>query len=165
MNKIQSSRLQKKNHFSVEWVITCEYGTQIKDLLRPEFYCNIANRINKNDTIRAIFEDGSYLVDLLVIEVDKENVTPVWIKTIITNLIDIKKSRDLSLEIKEEPSKEIKKEEHNVEFEDPNVVIKFRGPVLKWSVLRKGDNAVLREKIESKEQAIVLAKEISQQLS
>lgn len=164
MNKIQSSRLQKKNHFSVEWVITCEYGTQVKDLLRPEFYCNIANRINKNDTIRAIFEDGTYLVDLLVIEVDRQNVTPVWIKPIITNLIDIQKSKDFSLGAVKEP-KEPKKEDTNIDFEDPNVVIKFRGPVLKWSVLRKGDNAVLREKIESKEQAIELAKEISNQLS
>jgi hypothetical protein len=163
MNKIQLSRLQKKNHFSVEWVITCEYGTLVKDLLRPEFYCNIANKINKNDTIRAIFEDGSYLVDLLVIEVDKQNITPVWIKPIITNLIDIEKSKQFSLDAVKEP-KEQKKQDDNIDFEDPNVIIKFRGPIIKWSVLRKSDKAVLREKIESKEQAIDTAKEISNQL-
>jgi hypothetical protein len=164
MNKIQTSRLQKKNHFSVEWVITCEYGTQVADLLRPEFYCNIANKINKNDTIRAIFEDGSYLVDLLVIEVDKQNITPVWIKPIITNLVDIEKSKQFALGAVKEPKGQ-KKQDDNIDFGDPNVVIKFRGPILKWSVLRKGDNAVLREKIESKEQAIEIAKEISNQLS
>ena len=87
-NKINTSRLHKKNHFSVEWVITCEDGTQIEDLIRPGYYCHIANRFNKNDTIRAIFDDGSYIVDLLITEIDKENQTPLWIKTVITNLID-----------------------------------------------------------------------------
>jgi hypothetical protein len=162
IKKINTSRLQKQRHFSVGWVITCEYGTEIKDLIRPEFYCDIANQINKNDTIRAIFDDGSYIVDLLVIDIDKQNLTPLWLKTVITNLIDIEKAKNFSIEEeKKEPKKEV---DASIDFNDPFVVIKFRGPAKKWSVLRKGDNAILREGISSKEEVITIAQELSKQL-
>ena len=46
----------------------------------------------------------------------------------------------------------------------PFVIIKFRGPIKKWSVLRKGDNAVLREGINSKEEIITIAQELSKTL-
>jgi hypothetical protein len=162
IKKINTSRLQKQRHFSVGWVITCEHGTEVNDLIRPEFYCDIANQINKHDTIRAIFEDGSYVVDLLVIDIDKQNLTPLWLKTIITNLIDVQKAQNFSIE---EGKKQPKKEDDvSVDFDDPFVIIKFRGPIKKWSVLRKGDNAVLRENVNSKEEVITIAQELSKTL-
>lgn len=159
--KLNASRLQKKNHFSVEWVITCEEGTEIKDLINPSYFANIANRVNKNDLIRAIFDDGSYIVDLIVIEVDKTNLTPLWVKTIITNLVDINQCKNFKLEDKSN-KKDKKQEEES--FESDIVSLIFRGPILKWSVLRKEDKVVLREKIESKSDAIKIAEEIINQL-
>jgi hypothetical protein len=157
--KINASRLQKKNHFSCEWVITCEQGTQPSDLTDPNYFCHIANRLNKNDMIRAFFDDGSYIIDLLVLETDKTNLTPLWVKTIITNIIDIEKSKNLNLETKEKPSKK------DLEFKDDFISVMFRGPVLKWSVIRNEDKVVLREKLETKEDAILTAQEIKKQIN
>jgi hypothetical protein len=167
--KINASRLHKESSFSVRWAIDCEQGTKLEDLSRPEFYSNIANRVNKNDTIRAFFEDGSYIVDLVIIEIDKQNITPVWVKTLITGVINIEKAKNLALENKskkdKEETKEETKEDKKLDFNHPLISLKFRGPVKKWSVIRKEDGAILQEELQSKEQAVLAAQEIFKELS
>jgi nucleoside diphosphate kinase len=104
------------------------------------------------------------VVDLLILETDKSNITPVWVKTIITNIIDIEKSKNFTSELKSESNKKdkVKNEEP---FQDDYVSVMFRGPVGKWSVIRKEDKVVLREKIGTKEEANKIANEISNQIN
>jgi hypothetical protein len=164
--KIKNSEIRREEYATSRWAINVPAGVTLKDLVNPDFYSNVANQLRKNDYVRAIFEDGSYIVDLLVLDVDKKNLTPVWAKLIIIHVVDIAKARTFSEGISkaaDHPAEDEKKEKEE-EFSNERFEIKFRG-AKKWSVLRKPDNAVLQENLNSKEEAIKAAQELLATLS
>lgn len=156
--RLKTSHIRPEQFATSRWAINVPAGSTIKDLVSPDFYANIANQLGKNDYIRALFDDGSYIVDLLVTEVDTKNQTPVWIRTVITNVVNIAEAEEKTKEILKQ---EIKQEKEVVtgELSHPDYEIKFRG-AKKYSIIRKNDKAVLQEDLLTKEAANEALKEL-----
>lgn len=163
--KLKNNRILREEFATSRWVIKAEIGTTVKDLLRPDFYSSSANLIKENDYIRVFFDDKSHVVDLLVLEVDSKNITPTWIKTVIINLVNISKAVEETKKAIEEV-KEIKEENKESEEEifSSEYEIKFRGPVLKFSIIRKSDKVIMQENISTKIEANKLLKELTDKL-
>lgn len=162
--RLKNSNFKREEHAALRWVINVPSGTTLKDLVTPDFYANIANQLGKNHYIRALFDDGSYVVDLLVTEVDTKNQTPVWVKTVITNLVNIAEAKIKSEEIRSAEITEQKIENSTSSISHPDYDIKFRG-VKKFTVLRKSDGTILQENLLTKEAANEALKDLIEKLS
>lgn len=163
--RLKNNNIRREEYATSRWAINVPAGTTLKDLVSPDFYTNIASQLRKNDYIRALFDDGSHVVDLLVVEVDTKNQTPVWVKTIITNLVNIAEAHAQTAIIAktEENTKEVESKK-NPEISHPDYEIKFRG-IRKHSIIRKSDSTVLQDNFLTKEAANDALKELIEKLA
>ena len=87
--RLRPNRLMRAEYAGNRWRVNVEEGTTIQDLTNPSFWGNVSIQLRKNDEIRAVFDDGSLIVDLIVIEIDLANKTPVWAKVAVLNIVNI----------------------------------------------------------------------------
>lgn len=113
-------------HVDVEEKITQE------DLLYPGFWAHVARQLRPRDRIEAHAEDGAWFAELLVIESG-------------ANFAKVAILRHVRLDA-------------TVPSESAGSVaghyVKWRGHVKKWSVLRQADEAVLKEGLTTRGEAI-----------
>jgi hypothetical protein len=114
-----------------EWAITPEPGVNPDDLLKPEYWAHVAWRLRPLDLVEVRAADGRYWGQLLV-----TNAGRLWATVRPIIFIETEVSTD------------------DVVVE--GLVIRWRGGVGKWSVLRHDDRGlvVLQEGMEHKSDAI-----------
>lgn len=129
------SRLLLAEHAFVHHALTAELGTRIEDILRPEYLAHFASRFKPYDEITVRVDDGTWYVKLLVLSVGR-----AWVKTEVLHAINLS-SKDVE-------------ETQAAEYD-----VIYRGPTLKFSVIRKADRGVIKDRFPTKAEAVAWAAE------
>jgi len=129
---LDPSRFELDEHANQNWTLTVEAGTKLKDIMRPEFLANVSARLRPYDRIRARIDTGEWYAELLVITCGR-----VWAKVVPIFTVDL-------------TSKEIEKIESEAYDQ---FFVQYRGPHLRWSVIRQADKEPIKEHLSSKEEA------------
>lgn len=132
--KIQQSRFKPAGHFTQKFEMVVEAGVTLKDLKQPVFYSHVSAFLKPFDTITVTSDDMTLYAEVLVLAAERTSATVTVLRAYDLTKAEIVKSADAVLNISD-------------------FVIKYRGPAAKFSILRKGDNAVVQEGIASQEDA------------
>lgn len=130
--KLNQTRCTQSEFANSSWTITVEMGTTLEQVMKPEFLANVAANMRPYDRITVRTDDGVWYAELLVLTAGR-----TWVKT--------KKVLELQLTSQDVDMTEAEKADG---FE-----IKHRGPHLKFCVVRKVDNEVIKEQMETKSEA------------
>lgn len=124
------------------WVVTPEEGTTPADVMRPDFWTHVAEQLKPWHRLEVRGFDGSWMVDLVVLAAG-----PLWAKVeVIGGPWDFAKISTAS---------KVPVPETN-EFE-----VKWRGPSLRWCVMRTSDRKPVKEELATKDEAALwLAKHL-----
>lgn len=130
--KLDVTRMQLDESANSNFTITAEAGTTIEDVMRPEFFANVAYKFHPYDHIRARVDTGEWYAEFLVLSCGR-----VWAKVIPIFEINLV-SKDI----------EVTQADASDDFE-----VMFRGPHLKWCIIRKADRESIKDGIENKAEA------------
>ena len=122
------SKLKEASYVRNIFVATPEAGTTLEDVQDPAFWTHVAKQLRISDRIEVIPEDSAFFAEL-------------YVQNVRLNTVNVKLLRH---NIFAEAEDEAKDELHD---------IKWRGPLAKFRVTRKKDNATLKEGFESKADA------------
>lgn len=127
--KILKNRLTEAEFTRVVWTAAPEQGTTLADMVKPEYWAHVAKYLKPGFRIEVMPEDGAWFAELYVRAV-KEQAAVVHVLRAVT--FD-----------EAQPTSEA----HALYY------AKFCGPAAKWRVYRTVDNAVMTEKLDTREQA------------
>ena len=113
------------------YVCTAHENTEPEDLLSPDYWTNVADKLRPWDKIEARADDGSWYAEFLVLETSRR-----WARVVMLNKHNLT-TGDVSLT-------QAKLDEYSVEF---------KGPERKWSVIRRNDQEMLHEGEQTKASA------------
>lgn len=131
--KLSNPRFSLYEYQNQMWTATAETGTTLEDVLKPDYFANIANKLQQYDRICVRVDTGEWYAELLVVACGKN-----WAKTV--SVLDVEFSESVNDD-----------EGRNEVFEAFSVA--FRGPHCKWSVIRKSDSEVIKEHCATKSEA------------
>ncbi len=100
------------------FVANAAEGTTVEDVLKQEYWSHIGEKLNHYDRIEVRVDTGEWMLDLLVLEADRR-----WARVKLLHKYVLEKSIETT-----------DAAEHEVAF---------KGPQLKWCVIRKSDSEVL----------------------
>ena len=118
--------LEYENH---TFLVNLPEGVAISDLTSEACWAVLAGKFKEGDFIRARAYDHTWLADLYVKE-----CSGTYAKVILLQRFNLEPETD--------PTKDVDK-----------YLLKFRGPVLKWCVIRMADKEVIKDKLLSQEEA------------
>lgn len=112
-----------------KWVCLPE-GTSFERCLEPDYWANIANSLTICDVVEIHTDTRSFYGEVYVRDKGRNwaKVSPIEFK-------------QFDAKLDESPA-------------DPAYEVAFKGPVLKWCVIRKDSGDVIRDKIETKDGAL-----------
>ncbi len=113
------------------WCATVEHGFQPVKLLEPPFWANVANILKPGDRIEVESESREWFVELYVLEVGAGFARVAMMRMDALNALD-----------------------QSAVPTDLDFTVEFKGPVKKWSVIRKLDKAPIYEGLSSKDAAL-----------
>lgn len=130
--------LREKNFGPAEYSMTefCanpELGTMPEDLLKPQYWAHVANKLKPLDVIQVRAEDGSYYAQMLVRDRGRS-----WVKVAFLPGYPL-----MFQDIVNVPAMDV-----GGEFE-----VVWKGPQNKFRVVRKSDNHTMKEGFTDKESA------------
>ena len=115
-------------------IITAPAGSVPEDFLNPNAYSNIALHLNPHDSIEVISEDTAWKMKLFVVEVAR-----MFVRVIQDgDVLDIQAAINSGTETK---------------IDEEICFVKYRGPKLRFCLVRTSDNSNLSEKHQSQEDA------------
>ena len=127
--KLETARFSLDEHVNQGWTMTVEAGTVLEDVLKPEFLANVSSQLRPYDRIRVRTDTGEWYAELLVLTCGR-----VWAKLIPLFSIDLT-SKDVDITQSEASDK---------------YFVQYRGPHLKFCVLRNSDKESIKEHLETK---------------
>lgn len=139
-SKLLPSRLQIADHYRSHYGVVAEDGVSLDDLLRPEYWAHVATKLRKFDIIEVLPEDGSFFVELIVLQVG-------------IGYAKVMLLREVGLEADE------------VLPDADGVIVKWKGPHRKWAVIRTTDGQILRDGHEDKAAAALWAQGYAQTIA
>lgn len=116
VTQLTPRNFQQSSAFRNQWHAHPEFGTPIEALLTPGYWAHVSAMLRRGDIISALAEDNSYYAELLVLEAGK-----LFAKVVLKSKLEITSAQMSNIAIPD------------------GYEIKFRGPVLKWCVLRGTD--------------------------
>lgn len=120
-------RMKESEFARTLWVVTVEAGVTRNDLTTKEFWAHAAQRLKPYDRIEVRHDEGEFFAEYLVISVGRGYA--------VVKELDYIELQDTTIE-----------EVQNNDYE-----VKFKGPVLKWTVIRKADGERVKEGMEKGE--------------
>lgn len=108
-----------------------EANVTFEEVQKPEFWAHVAKPVKAGDRIEVVAADGSWFAELYV-----RSSAAQSLNVAVMRYCDFSKKSEV-----EEPAKT-----------EPEYEVKFAGRA-KWRVMRKSDNAVMIEGLDTKEQA------------
>lgn len=106
-----------------------EFGVSLKDIQKPEYWVHVARQLRPGHRIEVLASDETYWAMLIVRAVGRT-------EAVVQVLQEVK----------------LGKSEAPADAESP-FEIKWRGPTKKFSAVRKSDGAVVKEDMQTREQA------------
>ncbi len=131
--QLPAGRLHLAEHERNTWVVNVEQGTDSKELKNPLFWAHIAAKLRPYDKIEVRVDDGVFYAEYLVLSSGR-----TWAKVKELGHYPLT-STDVSMT-----------QAAGVEGEYET---KWRGPQLKFCVMRKADGAPIKEGMKDKEEA------------
>ncbi len=133
MNQAKEAELQLTEHATVRYTHSVREGTQFEELLVPEYWAHVAQKLRPHTVIEVIPEDGAYWAELLVLSCDR-----LWAKVFLMRHYDLQS-------VDADPAA--------VASLADGYAVLWKGPAKKHVVLRKSDAAILQEGIQQKSDA------------
>lgn len=124
---VDPQRMQVAEYVRREWVVTAEEGTSVDDIVHPGYWTHMARQLALYDRIEVRIDTGEFLLELLV-----KSVGPNWAQVAVLHHHDLAG---------------VAADESDARSE---LEVLFKGPIRKWSVVRKSDGDILHEKEETK---------------
>ena len=128
--QITPERMQPEEFARTSWFITAHFGTAVEDLLAPGYWAGMAQKMKVSDKIEAWVDDGTWIAELRVLEVAHN-----WARVIILSQHRLDSPEALRPAVAEE---------YRVEW---------KGPHLKFCVVRTRDGAYLSKVHRNREVA------------
>lgn len=126
---IHPSRVRLAEYERQSWVANAEYGTTVEDLTGAAYWSHVAAQMKPYDHIEVRSEDGAWVADLVVVQVDRN-----WAKVAVKAVYE--------LVAKEVPPSLVAR--HKVEW---------KGPQHKFSVIRLSDSQMIRNEFATRDEA------------
>lgn len=133
MNQAQEKELQLTQHAQLSYTHAVSESTKFEELLKPDYWAHVAQKFRPHTVITVIPEDGSYWAELLVVSCDR-----LWARVAVLRHYDL-------TEVETSPEASASGVDA---FE-----IQWKGPTKKHCVVRKSDNAIVNEGIQTKADA------------
>lgn len=114
-NRMQMAEFGRNIH-----LVTAESSEHPDDFLQPEFWAHVAKNFAPFDHIELRTDDGQYWAEFLVLSCDQQ-----WAKV--------------------ELLREVKLPEVAEAVADERFAVKWKGPHLKWCVIRASDSSIVHE--------------------
>jgi hypothetical protein len=130
--KLDPTRFSQGDFINASYTITVEAGTTLDDVLKPEFLANVSNKLRPYDRVHVRIDTGEWYAECLVLSAGR-----VWAKLMPMLVLDLT-TQDV----------EITQGEAADEYQ-----VAFRGPHLKFCIIRKSDREVIKEQIPTKIEA------------
>lgn len=130
--KINLARMKEAQFVRNLWVVTVEQGTTREDLLDPAFWSLVSTQFRPYDRIEARCDTGTFFAEYLILSCSRTYAKVKELSWISLVTQDVEMTQ-----------------ENQEEFE-----YRYRGPHAKHGIIRKSDNAVMKDGFDSKEQAL-----------
>lgn len=127
--KILKNRLTEAEFSRVVWSAVPESGTTLADMVKPEYWAHVAKFLKPGARIEIQPEDNSWFAELYVRTVKEQSAVVQVLRAVTFD------------------------EAPQAAATAPAYFPKFCGPAAKWRVYRAVDNAVMAEKLDTREQA------------
>ncbi len=132
MMKLDVTRFSLAEQVNQGWTVTVESGTTLQDVLQPEFFANVSSRLRPYDRMYVRIDTGEWYAELLVLSCGR-----VWAKLIPVFTLDLT-TQDVEVSQADAADR---------------YLIQYRGPHLKFCVIRRVDKAPIKEQLENKAEA------------
>lgn len=113
---LDPARMQLSEYLRNDWVVTAEQGTTPADIVNPAYFAHMAQQMKPYDHVEVRIDDGSWLAELIVLQVERNWVL---VKVLAFHELADNRGQDTAPSVYETA---------------------WKGPHLKWSVLRKSDS-------------------------
>lgn len=128
VQELNPSRMKECEFERTTYVATAHEQTQPEDLLEPEYWSHVAEKLKPWDKIEARADDGSWYAEYLVLDTSCR-----WARLALLAKYDLTTS-DVSLS-------QAARDEYKIEW---------KGPARKFCVIRNSDNAMVHEGEQTK---------------
>jgi len=135
---LRAGRFQQADYFFTTFAVNAEANTPIEEILKPEWWANVAMNLKPMDEIIVRAEDGAYRLHLFV-----ENCGRTWAKVRFV-------SEPLIMQTLDTPE---------VSVGDGEFLVKWFGPHDRYCVLRASDKEKISKGHQTRDAAELWAKE------
>lgn len=129
---LDPSRFNPADYKNTVWTLTVPADTELEEVLKPEYLANVAGKLTPYDRINVNVDTCEWYAELLVVSCGR-----VWAKLVPLVVLDLSTKEDDQLE--------------GEAFE--KFIVQYRGPHLKFCVVRKEDKEPIKNKCQSKAEA------------
>ena len=126
--QLTDPRMKEQDFLRVWWVVTAQAGTTKEDIQKPEFWTQVAIKLKPYNRVDVQSDDGAFFAEYLVLSCDK-----TYANVKLLNWTDLHAVVEQPLE---------------------DFYPKWRGPHLKWSVIRSSDKEAIKEGFDTKDAAV-----------
>lgn len=139
MDKLQPPRLRAAEFERTIYTATPEHGTVFEDMLKPQYWANVAYKFKPGDRIEITAENGDWFAELMVVAAAR-----LWAKVAVLRYVELAEAKLTEGQAASD-----------LVGLDPvdDYEVKWSGPSVKWRVLRKADNHPLRDGFQTKDEA------------
>lgn len=133
LDPLEVARMKETEFMRKDFFVIAGEGVTPQDLLQPEYWANQANRLTPHCRVECWANDGSWMVELVVLGVSRNaaQMHPLHLHRIQRDAGAIAGAQN----------------------DATGYELKHRGMHSKWSVIRKADNAVVHEGEATKAEA------------
>jgi len=132
--RITASRMKSGEFVRTLYVATVEPGVTREDLLKPDFWAQVAYQFSPYDRLEVRSDDGIFFAEYLILACER-------------TYAKVKELSFVSLTTKDVAMTEAENELELYKY-------KYRGPNCKHSIIRKSDDTVMVEKLATKDAAL-----------
>jgi len=126
---IMPDRVGLAEHKRHDWVVDVPLGVTVEQATEPAFWAHVAAQMDPLDHIELRAEDGSWVAYMIVAYCERN-----YAKVVLDRVVKLEANHEIPMASRK----------HSVEW---------KGPHLKWSVIRMSDREVLKSGMSSKGEA------------
>ncbi len=136
---LDPSRMQLAEYLRNDWVVTAEQGTLPEDIVNTAYFAHMASQMKPYDHLEVRVDDGTWLANLIVLQVERN-----WVRVKLLSMVDLTTTEQ-------------------VEGAPSIYSAQWKGPHLKWSVIRSSDQVNVKSGFADKVGAESAMRELERQ--